>query len=185
MRLGYAWIVLIVLINGCSPSKQIGKNVVEVSRVAQSSKERFQTIEEEVRKTEHMDVLLISDEAKHGAKEQQDIIDIMYNTVELLPEIDDTVPWWAPILEYGLLSLGIIGAFVILWYLGLGKPIRAFMRLFASMIPEGKKETAKLMIEAEDDTSRTSIREAVAVLRATDKDFDAAYKKEKKQWKHS
>lgn len=180
MRLGLAWIVLIVVINGCSPSKQISKNITKVSETALSSRDRFNTIVEEVHKTEYIDVLLISDQAKAGAKEQEQIMNIVNNTVELLPQIEDSVPWWVPILEYGLLSLAIIGTFAVLWYLGLGKPIRAFMRLFASFIPSGKRDAAKLMIEAQDPHSKTSVEEAVAVLRAADPDFNAAYKKEKK-----
>jgi cellobiose-specific phosphotransferase system component IIB len=180
MHLGYALIVLILLSSGCSSSKQMARNMTEVARTAQSSKERFDMISNEALKTEHIDVLLIGDQAKAGSKEQERIIDIMHDTVELLPDIQDAVPWWVPILEYGLLSLALIGTFALLWYLGLGKPIRAFMRLFASLIPSGKRDAAKLMIEAQDPNSKTSVEEAVAVLRATDKDFDAAYRKEKK-----
>lgn len=180
MRLGFVLIVLSLLGSGCSPSKQMAKNMTEVARTSQSSKERFDTIGSEVQKTGHIDVLLIGDQAKAGSKEQARIIDIVHDTVELMPDIEDAVPWWVPILEYGLLSLALIGTFALLWYLGLGKPIRAFMRLFASFIPSGKRSAAKLMIEAQDPNSKTSVEEAVAVLRATDKDFDAAYRKEKK-----
>ena len=179
MRLGYALIVL-SLINGCSPSKQIGSNVSDIARISQSSKDRFNTIQEEVLKTEHIDVLLIRDQAKAGSNEQQKIMDLVFDTMEVLPFIDDEAPWWGSTLEYGFIALAIVGTFALLWYLGLGIPIKALMRSFAAFIPRGKRDAAKLMREAQDPNSKTSIEEAIAVLRATDKDFDAAYRKEKK-----
>lgn len=180
MRLEIVLIALSLLGNACSPTKTIANNVTETIKLARSSHERFETIAEESRKTEHIDVLSIGEQAREGAMEQQEIIEIMYGTVEVLPMIEDASPWWISTLNYGLLVLGIIGTFAVLWYLGLGKPIKAIMRLFTSLIPSGKREAAKLMKEAQDPESKTTVAEAVAVLRATDKDFDAAYRKESK-----
>ena len=180
MRLGYALIALSLVVNGCSPSEKIGNNVVAIAKTSQSSKDRFDIIQEEARKTEHIDVLLIGDQAKAGSKEQQEIIDLVFDTVKVLPFIDDEVPWWGNTIKYGFIALAIVGTFALLWYLGLGIPIKAFMRSFAAFIPRGKRDAAKLMREAQDPNSKTSIEEAIAVLRATDKDFDAAYRKEKK-----
>ena len=73
--------------------------------------------------------------------------------------------------------LAIIGSFVLLWYLGLGYPIKALMRSFASFIPSKKREAAKLLVQSQDDDSPTTMREAIAVMRATDKEFNAAYKR--------
>lgn len=180
MRLGFVLIVLSLLSSGCSPSKQMAKNMTGVAKTAQSSKERFDIISSEVQKTGHIDVLLIGDQAKAGSKEQTRIIDLVHNTVELLPDVEDATPWWGDTITYGFIALAVVGSFATLWYLGLGIPIKALMRSFTTLIPKGKRDAAKLMIEAQDPNSETSVEEAVAVLRATDKDFDAAYRKEKK-----
>jgi hypothetical protein len=44
-------------------------------------------------------------------------------------------------------------------------------------IPDKKLQQAKVLAEAKDETDPTTIREAIAVMRASDPAFDAAYKK--------
>ena len=163
----------------CSSVGKISNSAVEVSDLARSSQGRFQTIETEAQKTELIDTGLIVSEAQAGSGEQESIIQYANNILDTIPYIEDSVPWWATLMKWGFVALAVVGTLVIIWHLGLGYPIKALMRSFSSFIPSGKKSAAKLMIRAKDPTSKTSVEEVIAVLRATDKDFDAAYKKEK------
>ena len=172
-------LIALSLSSGCSGVKTISNRTVDIASLAQSSKTRFEIIEEEARKTELIDQVLIASEASRGVKEQIEIIENTNDIVKVLPTIEDSVPWWATLLQYGLIAASIIGVLAILWYLGLGYPIKALMRNFSLFIPKGKKSAAKLLVEANDPTKETSIREMIAVLRATDPDFNAAYLKEK------
>ena len=101
--------------------------------------------------------------------------------ITTLPQVEDSVPWWATLVQYGFIATSIIGVLVLLWYLGLGYPIKALMRNFSSLIPSSKRSAAKLLVKANDPESETTTRELIAVLRATDPDFNAAYQKEKQK----
>ncbi len=175
----YGFVLIVLSLSACSGVQKISNSAVEVSELARSSQSRFETIEVEAQKTELIDTSLIASEAKAGSEEQRNILGYVNNILEEIPNIEDSVPWWANLMKWGFVALAVLGVFVILWYLGLGYPIKAIMRSFSSFIPSSKKSAARLLVKANDDESPTTVREMIAVLRATDPDFDAAYKKEK------
>ena len=80
-------------------------------------------------------------------------------------------------LSYGFIALAIIGICVLLWYTGVGTLIQKTVYSLGLFIPEKKIQQAKVLAEAKDETDPTTIREAIAVLRASDPAFNAAYKK--------
>lgn len=180
MRFVYALIVLIIS-SGCSSVGKISDHTVRVSELATASKHKFETIREEAQKTKFIDVPLIVTTATQGISEQEEIIEGTKVILGEIPKIEDAIPWWATMINYIMIATSIIGIFVLLWYLGLGTPIKALMRRFSLTISSDKKSVAKLIQEAQDPNSKTSINEAIAVMRATDKEFDAAYRKEKKK----
>jgi len=167
----------------CSSVEKISNNTMEIARTAHSSQGRFDSINEEARVTGYVDVNKIQVEASEGSKEQAYIVSLAEEVIQEIPNVEDSVPWWAGLIKWGFISTSVIGVFVILWYLGLGYPIKALMRTFSSFIPTPKKESAKLLLQAQDPNKETTYREAVAVMRATDKDFNAAYKKQTKESK--
>jgi hypothetical protein len=91
--------------------------------------------------------------------------------------VKDTTPWWADMISYGFIALAIIGVCVLLWYTGIGTFISKIFYSLGLFIPEKKLQQAKVLAEAKDETDPTTIREAIAVLRASDPAFNAAYKK--------
>ena len=175
----YALVLIVCSLISCSGVQKISNNAVDIADTARSSKTRFETIEEEASKTELIDHSLIIKEASQGTKEQLSIIDSVNNIISEIPKIDDTIPWWATLLQYGFIAAAVLGVLALLWYLGLGYPIKALMRSFSMFIPSGKKSAARLLVKANEAESETTVREMIAVLRATDPDFNAAYKKEK------
>ena len=91
--------------------------------------------------------------------------------------VKDITPWWGDMLSYGFIALAIIGICVLLWYTGVGTLIQKTVYSLGLFIPEKKIQQAKVLAEAKDETDPTTIREAIAVLRASDPAFNAAYKK--------
>ena len=91
--------------------------------------------------------------------------------------VKDITPWWGDMLSYGFIALAIIGICVLLWYTGIGTLIQKTVYSLGLFIPEKKIQQAKILAEAKDETDPTTIREAIAVLRASDPAFNAAYKK--------
>jgi len=169
------------VLSSCSSVESINNNALDVADIARSSLGRFETISQEARITGFVDEELILRESLSGIEEQERIINHVNDIIKEIPNIEDSIPWWANLIQWGFISLAVVGSFVLLWYLGLGYPIKAIMRRFASLIPARKKEAAKLLYEAQSPNSDTTVNEAVAVLRATDKDFDAAYKRQAKE----
>lgn len=174
-------LISLSLLGSCSGVEKINNGAIHIKDNAQLSHQRFETINEEVQVTGLVNKELISSEAEAGAREQQNIIEYVNVILKTIPSVEDSVPWWANLLQWGFVALAIVGSLVLLWYLGLGYPIKALMRTFASFIPSRKKETARLLVQSQDDNSPTTMREAIAVMRATDKDFNAAYKKAVKE----
>ena len=173
----YVLALISLSLSSCSGVERINNRAIDIKDNAQKSHARFETINEEVQVTGFVDKKLISSEAQAGAEEQERIIDYVDVILKTIPSVEDAVPWWANLLQWGFIALAIIGSFVLLWYLGLGYPIKALMRSFASFIPSKKREAAKLLVQSQDDDSPTTMREAIAVMRATDKEFNAAYKR--------
>ena len=174
-------LISLSLLSSCSGVERINSGAIHIKDNAQQSHQRFETINEEVQVTGLVNKELISSEAEAGAREQQNIIVYVNVILKTIPSVEESVPWWANLLQWGFIALAIVGSLVLLWYLGLGYPIKALMRTFASFIPSRKKETARLLVQSQDDNSPTTMREAIAVMRATDKDFNAAYKKAVKE----
>jgi hypothetical protein len=97
--------------------------------------------------------------------------------------VKDVTPWWAEMLSYGFIALAIIGVCFLLWYTGLGSLIQRFFYSMGLFIPDRKQQQAKMLIEAQDEKDPTTIREAVATLRASDPALNAAYNQIKKEGK--
>lgn len=80
-------------------------------------------------------------------------------------------------MEIIFISVGLLGAVIGAWYLGLGT---LFCKLIG-YIPERKTSQASILADALDDSNPTTLREAVAALRGQDPQLDMAFKKRKKQ----
>jgi hypothetical protein len=156
----FAWFLFL---GGCS-------SVDEIS----TSNHNIQQYASEILHTDNVDV--IHKHANSILKESNDIASVIGN-------VKDSTPWWADMITYGFVALAIIGVCFLLWYTGIGSLLQ---RLFYSMglfIPDRKQQQAKMLIEAQDDQNPTTIREAVATLRASDPALNAAYTQLKKEGK--
>ena len=173
-------LVLFTLASCKSPTKTIAENVTIVQENAQSSKERFEKIDEAT-KTMDIDVESIQTEAKEGIEEQTIIIDLTKSTFVALTKVEDKVPWWASILTYIMITLSLLAIVFLLWYTGLGTLLRGLFYSLGLFIPKAKLEQADIARKALAQDNPVTAREMVAALRASDPAFDAAYKKSSKK----
>lgn len=100
----------------------------------------------------------------------------------LIPKVEDKVPYWATLLQrWGLVAIGIV-AIIFLWQTGLGVLIKRIVWSLGWFIPSGTKGEAKLDHEALAAPSVPSeLKESVAAKRAARPDYDAAFRKLKKE----
>lgn len=150
-------IVLIFAMFGCKTGTQrIAESSVIIRENAASSLDRF----------ERADI-------PEGAREQRTILREVDGITVALPTVEPYKSNLQSMIETVSLTVGIVAILVISWYLGLGQLIRTAI----GWIPRPKRDAAKLLKESMDDQDPTSIREAVAALRASDRELDAAYRK--------
>lgn len=174
--------ILFVLCSCKSPSKAIAQSATEVSSLAQESKGRFQRIEEAT-KTEVIDVPSIQQDTQAGVVEQERIITLTKVTLVALTQVEDEVPWWASVISYTMVTLSIIAICFILWYTGIGSLIKSICYSFGLFIPRDKLVQAEVARKSLDEADPATPRESVAVMRASDPAFNAAYKKISKKEK--
>jgi hypothetical protein len=175
----YVLLLILFTLASCkSPTKTIAENANVVQESAQSSKERFQKIEEAT-KTELIDVESIQTETKAGVQEQEVIINLTKSTLVALTKVEDEVPWWASLLTYVMITLSLISIVFLLWYTGLGNLLKGLFYSLGLFIPKAKLEQADIARKALAQDNPVTAREMVAALRASDPAFDAAYKKTK------
>jgi len=169
-------IILIFVIVGCSATEKLAKTTSEIQTNAQSSLTRFNTIQNETQ-TEAPNLLLISEESVGGQREQQSIIDLTQVIHKTLPAVEDQTPYWANLLQYGAIAAIVLGVAWILWYTGIG----SILKRLVGFIPQPKKREASLVASVLDTSSETGLREYVAAKRASDPEFDRAFKKAKQE----
>lgn len=167
--------------------EEIKESAVATETSLQEIKSSVQGIESNEVKTKVEEHVAIASELQakiiersdQGLLEQTKISTSVKEVIEATSEVKDIVPWWASLLEI-LAIAGIAAACVILvWQLGLG----VLLRRLIGFIPAAKQEEAKILDEAMSKESDTTIREAVAMLRAKDPELNAAFKRRKKRAK--
>lgn len=167
-----AILVCIAILSACSSTGRIAgaANVARAS--AASSEDRFTLIEERaVEATAAMEV--VRDEAKAGVREQRRIIEASDVVSREVAGVQDKPSDLLSMLTWGAIAVVAVAVVVVLWQTGIGSAVRSAIGL----IPRPKRTAAKLLDEAMDDASATTLHEAVAAMRASDREFDAAWRR--------
>lgn len=121
----------------------------------------------------------------HGIEQSAADIKIEAAKVQVaVTKVKDIQPWWAQMLEnftWIILGGGILFA---LFYFGLAAPIRAFFVFIGSFVPAilppKVKGQVKLDSESLDAAPNPDLEKSVAVRRASDPMYDAAWKAQKR-----
>lgn len=168
--------VMMLSLTGCSAVTEINKSANNITSIAQQSKENFEGIREAVEASPPR-LAEATERSNQGIQQQAEIIKKSQDILETTSQVKDIVPWWAQLMEIIFISVGLLGAVIGAWYLGLGT---LFCKLIG-YIPERKTSQASILADALDDSNPTTLREAVAALRGQDPQLDMAFKKRKKQ----
>tara|TARA_Y100001973_G_scaffold106509_1_gene184881 strand:+ start:1086 stop:1604 length:519 start_codon:yes stop_codon:yes gene_type:complete len=123
------------------------------------------------------DLALIQHEAVGGQGEQETILSLTQDVHTVLPHVQDKTPYWANLLQYMAIAVIVVAVFLILWYTGIG----SLMKRLIGFVPKPKRREADLAASVLDDASPTTMREWIATRRATDPEFDYAFKEAKRK----
>lgn len=170
-----AALVLVLGTIGCSDTQRIADASGVIRTNAESSKQRFERIEAATVDGKYGG---IAPDAKAGAKEQARIIGATEVIVSALPGVKDATPWWANLLSWGLIALSVVGVVALLWMTGIGSFVRRLLAALGLFIPAGERREANIAAKALYDDNDATLREWIAVRRAQDPMFDAAYRRE-------
>ena len=159
----------------CSSTQRIAAAANDSRTAAASSEDRFVAIREQaVVATKALDV--VRGEAKAGEAEQRAIIAASDVVSSEVAGVQDKPSDLMQMLTWVSIAVVSIAVVVVLWQTGIGTAIRSAVGL----IPRPKRTAAKLLDEAMDDASATTLNEAVAAMRASDPEFDAAWRRRRR-----
>lgn len=167
-------ISLVFFLASCSAVGKIQSGANEIRTLAEESKQEFEKINEAASATDPR-ISEIKERSNQGISKQTAIIEKTETVIEATSGVKDIVPWWATTLEVVIVGLAILGTCFALWYSGLGLLVKKLI----GYIPSAKIQEAKLLSEAIDEQNKTTIREAIAAMRAMDPELNKAFEKHK------
>jgi hypothetical protein len=107
----------------------------------------------------------------------QRINDLAADTHTQLSGLEDKVPAWLTTLWMAALAVVVVGVVVLLWQTGLGTAVRVAI----GWLPRAKVRDADLAAGMLDPNNPENAREYVAERRASDPEFDAAWRRVQKK----
>ncbi len=96
-----------------------------------------------------------------------------------LPGVRDVVPWWATLLQWLLIALA--GAALV--WIGTASGVFSALRVAIGWIPRRKVNEAEMAAATLAQDKPETLREWIAMKRASDKEFDAAWKRANQETK--
>ena len=137
-------------------------------------------------------IIRITDQIGHTSKEVESIrsateiqaeaaaIDKSVGGIhKALPGVRDVVPWWATLLQWLLIALA--GAAVV--WIGTASGVFSAIRVAIGWIPRRKVNEAEMAAATLAQDKPETLREWIAMKRASDKEFDAAWKRANQEMK--
>ena len=100
---------------------------------------------------------------------------------ERLPNVEDQTPAWLSVVGWVAIAVVSVAAAIILWQTGIGTAIRVAI----GWLPRKKVSDAELAAGMLDPNDPEDAREYVAARRASDPEFDAAWRRLKKDKQHA
>ena len=151
-------VAMLALLAGCSPVQRIAQSSNDIRAEAQGLIQRG---------TETGDAEVIARATR---------IEALASGIHVqLSGVEDKTPMWLTALTYGAVAVVAIAVVVLLWMSGLG----TFLRIASGWLPRKKVVAADLAVDMLDTARPEGEREMVAVMRAQDPLFDAAFRKSK------
>ena len=94
-------------------------------------------------------------------------------------QVRDITPWWATLLQWGLIALAGAAAVYLVHATGIGAAIRVAI----GWLPRRKVTEAEMAAATMATDKPETVREWIAMKRASDKEFDAAWRKTQQEMK--
>ena len=160
-------ILTCTLVLGCSASQHIAEEANTIS----ASAENIAKLAEQIRHTsKELESIRIATDIKNEALQIREGVAEIHAT---LPGVRDVTPWWASLLQWGLIAF--VGGLAA-WFLYSSGAVTA-IRVAIGWLPRRKVEEAQIAVAALDESRPETAREWVAARRAADPEFNAAWLK--------
>ena len=147
---------------GCSPLAKVASDSTEIQHEAQALVDHGRQVGDQ--------------EVVTRAERIHDLADGIHGQ---LPYLENKTPAWLTTLWWGAAAAVVVGVCVILWQTGIGTAIR----IAIGWIPRKKVADADLAAGMLDPDKPENAREYVAARRASDPEFDAAWRRIHKETK--
>jgi len=167
-----AGLILTCLLSlGCSASRQIA---VEANTISQQAHE-IQKLAEQI---DHTSLELSSKESATQIRDHAIAIQTSVDSIHAaLPGVKDITPWWADLIRWLLIAAAGAALVWLLYATGAASAIRVAI----GWIPRRKINEAEMAAATLDQNRPETLREWIAMKRSTDKEFDAAWKRNKEE----
>lgn len=166
-------IFLCSLVLGCSASRRIA---VEANAISEGA-DTITHLAEQIRDTsQEVESIRTAKEIRDRAMQiRQSVTDIH----AALPGVKDVVPWWATLLQWALIAAA--GAALVWFFTASG--LFAAIRVAVGWLPKRKVHEAEMAAATLATDKPETLREFIAMKRASDKEFDAAWKRANQELK--
>jgi len=145
-----------LLLVGCSATERVSDNANEIRAEARALSVHGESIQD-----------------KEVVTRADRIYELAADIHAQLPGLEDRTPAWMETLVWVAVAVVAVAACVLLWQTGLGQAIRVAV----GWIPRKKVSDADLASRMLDEKSPEDAREYVAARRASDPEFDAAWRR--------
>lgn len=158
-------LLLALALASCSPSAEIAKRSAGIADRAREDVAAWDRVEQA-----HGD---LAGEAAAGRARAEATISDTHRISRALTGVEDITPWWAGTIAWvaGAVAVVVIG--LVLWQSG----ALTGLRVLIGWLPRRKVNAAELAVDMLDPSRPEGDREMVAALRASDREFDAAFRK--------
>jgi hypothetical protein len=149
-------LVASLLLVGCSATERVSDNANEIRAEARALSVHGETIQD-----------------KEVVTRADRIYELAADIHDQLPGLEDRTPAWMETLVWVAVAVVAVAVVIVLWQTGLGQAIRVAV----GWIPRKKVSDADLASRMLDEKSPEDAREYVAARRASDPEFDAAWRR--------
>jgi hypothetical protein len=162
-------ILTLFCVLGCSASRHIAEEANTISARAN----RIIELTDKIGNTsKEVESIRSATEIQLEAHKIRDSVAEIHST---LPGVKDITPWWADLIRWLLIATA--GA-AIVWLLYATGAV-SVIRVAVGWIPRRKVTEAEMAAATLDQSRPETLREWIAMKRATDREFDAAWRKAK------
>lgn len=171
-----ALFLVAAIVGGCSAVREISDAAQEVQGRAAGIREDLKAASGTGEVGPAAQVHLDAADAK-----AVEIHDAAGAVIRAVPGVRDVTPLWYPVVKWGLVVLGVLGAFGACVYLNVGALARPVFSLIGGLIPTGTRAAAKFDAEAAAAGELSAAHDkSITARRVTDAAYEAAFLKAKR-----